>query len=393
MRKNISATAEELANAYLPIAFPFEKHYDPTPPAEWMRDYWSLSILFVFIYLVVVFGVQHLMRDRKPFRLQRLLELWNACLSIFSIVGIVKVVPYVYFVVKNHGFRNSICVSYHDVEFMRPTVFWTYMFAYSKVVELGDTLFIVLRKRPLIFLHWYHHVTVLVYTWYSFSDSSPSGLWFVAMNYSVHGFMYTYYSLRAMSYRIPKGVAMSLTTLQILQMVMGCYINYSAYVYRQTEEGCMVSRENIMASTLIYGSYWALFCRFFYNAYLRPGKAGKSVTPKSAVKLPESDSNGNILQGTINSDSDKNGLIEHKNGYKKNGLSVYQNGGLTNGHIPNGHTDGYKNGTTVYHRKFNDDSIKADNWLTRPIDSKDALKRFAPILQRFDLVKGNEKIE
>lgn len=44
--------------------------------------------------------------------------------------------------------------------------FWTTMFSFSKAIELVDTAFVVLRKRPLIFLHYYHHATVLVYVWY-----------------------------------------------------------------------------------------------------------------------------------------------------------------------------------------------------------------------------------
>jgi hypothetical protein len=39
------------------------------------------------------------------------------------------------------------------------------MFAWSKVAELGDTLFLVLRKREVIFLHWYHHASVIALTW------------------------------------------------------------------------------------------------------------------------------------------------------------------------------------------------------------------------------------
>ena len=33
--------------------------------------------------------------------------------------------------------------------------FWTWMFTMSKIAELGDTAFIILRKQNLIFLHWW----------------------------------------------------------------------------------------------------------------------------------------------------------------------------------------------------------------------------------------------
>jgi hypothetical protein len=40
-------------------------------------------------------------------------------------------------------------------------ILWMSFFTVSKIFELWDTFFIVVRKRPLILLHWYHHVTVL----------------------------------------------------------------------------------------------------------------------------------------------------------------------------------------------------------------------------------------
>ena len=60
------------------------------------------------------------------------------------------------------GSLFSLC-SY--IEDDKVSGFWATMFVLSKVPELGDTIFIVLRKQPLIFLHWYHHATVLVYSW------------------------------------------------------------------------------------------------------------------------------------------------------------------------------------------------------------------------------------
>ncbi|RCN33895.1 GNS1/SUR4 family protein [Ancylostoma caninum] len=74
------------------------------------------------------------------------------------------------------------------------------------VVELGDTLFIVLRKKRLIFLHYYHHAAVLIYALHSAAEHSNPGRTFVFMNYLAHSCMYTYYALATFGVRLPRWV-------------------------------------------------------------------------------------------------------------------------------------------------------------------------------------------
>ena len=101
------------------------------------------------------------------------------------------------------------------------TGFWVQLFIYSKPFELVDTYFIVHRKRPLIFLHWYHHVTVLLFCWHSYAFESATGLFFVGMNYSVHAIMYGYYCLMALRMK-PKWMnPFFITVAQISQMIVG----------------------------------------------------------------------------------------------------------------------------------------------------------------------------
>ncbi len=158
--------------------------------------------------------------------------------------------------------------------------FWNWMFTLSKVPELGDTVFIVLRKQPLIFLHWYHHVTVLLYAWYSYSDYIATARWFVCMNYLVHSAMYSYYALKALKFRVPRWIAMSITTAQLAQMVMGAAVNIWAYQVKQAGNECHVSYDNIKISLLMYTSYFVLFARFFRRAYVVNPKQTGSQPPK-----------------------------------------------------------------------------------------------------------------
>ena len=84
--------------------------------------------------------------------------------------------------------------------------------------------------------------------------------------------MYTYYVFRALRFKIPKWVNISLTTAQILQMVLGVGVNVSAYLIKIRGEECDISYEYLNGSFLIYLTYLILFSNFFYRSYLQSGK-------------------------------------------------------------------------------------------------------------------------
>lgn len=189
---------------------------------------------------------------------------------------------------------NFVLVSiYSYIEHDNVAGFWTWLFVLSKLPELGDTIFIVLRKQPLIFLHWYHHITVLMYSWFSYTEYTASARWFVVMNYCVHSLMYTYYALRALKFHPPRFISMVITALQLTQMVVGCAINVWAHGFLQqaSHAACNISPTNIKLSIAMYASYFILFARFFHLTYLstnaRKGKkhATSSMISQQAKQL------------------------------------------------------------------------------------------------------------
>ena len=120
------------------------------------------------------------------------------------------------------------------------------------------------------------------------------------MNYTVHGtyhssfvfatqlpvflssaMMYSYYAFRAMKYRIPKWVQITVTIFQLSQMVVGCFVNYKAYVYKEAGVPCHVAYSNIFWSFVMYAVYFLLFLHFFIVNYLLKAPAiSKSDEPK-----------------------------------------------------------------------------------------------------------------
>jgi len=80
--------------------------------------------------------------------------------------------------------------------------------------------------------------------------------------------MYSYYAFRAMQYRIPKWVQVTVTIFQLSQMIVGCFVNYKAYVYKQAGAPCDIAYSNIFWSLVMYAIYFGLFLHFFFVNYL-----------------------------------------------------------------------------------------------------------------------------
>ena len=129
-----------------------EATFDHQWATLWVEENWGWLCLSVSVtYLGLVFQGKAWMEDRAPFHLRGPLALWSAGLAVFSMFGFARTAPELAATLAAGGLEGAVCRSSLD---NRAMVAWSWLFTVSKLVELGDTLFIVLRKQRLVFLHW-----------------------------------------------------------------------------------------------------------------------------------------------------------------------------------------------------------------------------------------------
>ena len=255
--------------------------FDRAINAYMEQNLFSLCVL-IALYLPAVFLGRKLMEDRPAFDLKVPLILWNAGLALFSVWGTLYMVPVYYRYFVDLSWYTSVCTR------------WCYgygaenylllVFTLSKIAEFVDTAFIVLRKKPLLFLHYYHHVTTVSYCVYSVTIAHHYGCYghmFTAMNFFVHSFMYTYYGLSACGFRLPEFVATIITVLQIAQMIAGIAITVTLTQCPRT------SWETVYSGGLLYGSFFVLFAEFFLKRYVLKvrGRSQRKEGPEEKKRM------------------------------------------------------------------------------------------------------------
>jgi len=240
----------------------------------------ELPVFAVSMYLVFIFYVPDTVR-KGGYNLKSIMAVWNLFLAVFSIIGATRLVPQLLTYILRDGLVASMC-NYPASSLPGPAGLWMMLFIYSKFFELLDTVFLVLHNRPVIFLHWFHHVTVLLYCWLSYGQAASTGLWFAAMNYCVHSIMYFYYFLMIFKplRGIVRTVAPGITTIQISQMVGGMLVSATA-AWQHLSHGaasCKVESNNWKLGLAMYAAYFFLFATLFASKFCKSSHKKKSST-------------------------------------------------------------------------------------------------------------------
>ncbi|KAJ8598370.1 hypothetical protein CTAYLR_002968 [Chrysophaeum taylorii] len=232
---------------------------------SYFREHYEVPLAACAVYVLAIAVGHSVMKQRDPWRLKPQLAAWNFFLALFSLVGASQTAPVLLTKLFRRPLLESICVPPSEDWGAGACGLWVQIFVLSKFAELADTVFIVLRKRKLLFLHWYHHLTVLLYCWHAYATEAPHALWFVSMNYCVHAIMYTYYALMAFNMGnlfIPPEF---ITAAQISQMIVGVSVQCAAM---RVARPCDIDGANLVFGALMYLSYFFLFMKFALQRFV-----------------------------------------------------------------------------------------------------------------------------
>jgi len=235
----------------------------PVPP------FWVIIVL-CSCYLVFVLGGHRIMLNKEAIALRNLQVAHNAIMFIYSLLSTIAMGLGVLFDTPYTSFNQMICDG-EDALFTGFNSWVLFCFLISKMWEFVDTIFLVLGKHRLRFLHVYHHVITLPLSWLLYVDHSANGTICAWTNMFVHTPMYYYYTIAALGGTV--WWKKYITQIQIIQFIFCMAVMvYDAVLLRPADSThCLVHKTypyySIIWSGVIYVTFLVLFIKLYIDNY------------------------------------------------------------------------------------------------------------------------------
>jgi hypothetical protein len=236
-------------------------------------------IVSCITYFVVIFGGQFLMKNSAPMQLKFLFQTHNFLLTVASASLLLLFVEQLSPILLNNGIFYAVCNQSSWTQKLEVLYYLNYLVKYW---ELVDTVFLVLKKKKLEFLHVYHHSMTMALCYTQLVGQTSVSWVPITLNLIVHVFMYYYYFRTASGAKI--WWKKYLTTMQIVQFVVDLFfIYFCSYTYFTSTYWpwlpnaghCSGTEGAAIFGCMLLSSYLLLFIQFYFKTYKNVNKSKK----------------------------------------------------------------------------------------------------------------------
>ncbi|KAJ2360646.1 Fatty acyl-CoA elongase/Polyunsaturated fatty acid specific elongation enzyme, partial [Coemansia sp. RSA 2607] len=213
-----------------------------------------------------------LMQSHKGFKLKKPTQIYNLFLTVVSFALLVLFIEEVTPIILENGLFYSVCDKRAWTQRIEVLFYLNYL---TKWLEFTDTVFLALKKKPLQFLHVYHHTMTMILCFTQLNGLTPLSWLVIVLNLFVHVIMYFYYFLA--SCNIHPWWKKYVTVIQIIQFIIDLvfvyFCTYQLIAWRYLPNilpcygDCAGTQEALFFGCVLLSSYLVLFIQFYQRNY------------------------------------------------------------------------------------------------------------------------------